>query len=248
MQSTLCAACCAYDTAVALIIPAAQARGFFWASLIGIALQWAVSLPTALAGGVAQIGLWWLTGGLGALWWPGFLILVAMIAAQVRRRWPAGEWSPRTIDRDRINRPVFSLGIAAALAGIAIWIASAWVSATSIGPLAQVLAFTNEFLATRAPVVLLFWTVSIALLVVVLIEGRWRLLTRRLQLASDIASLALSVWFLVGGQIFVAIKTDAIAKAILGLVAAMIAASLVMGLWRNRSHVRSSQTLSPPSA
>ena len=84
-----------YDTAAAVIIPAAQARSFLAVSLVGLALQWAVSLPPALAGGASQIGVWWVTAGLGALWWPGFLVVVAMIAALVRRRWPAsGSGSP----------------------------------------------------------------------------------------------------------------------------------------------------------
>ena len=237
-----------YDTAAAVIIPAAQARSFLAVSLVGLALQWAVSLPPALAGGASQIGVWWVTGGLGALWWPGFLVIVAMIAALVRRRWPAGDWSPLTLDRDRINRPVFSFGILAALAGIGIWIACIWVSATSSGRVAQLFVFSDNFLATRAPVVVLFWTVSIALLVVVLIEGRWRQLTRRLQLASDVASLALLAWFLVGGPIFVAAKTDTTAKGIIGLLVLILTVSLGVRLWRNRGHIRPPQTLSPPAA
>ena len=235
-----------YDTAAAVIIPAAQARGFFWATLVGVALQWAVSLPTALSGGVSTLGAWWLTGGLGALWWPGFLVVVAMIAALVRRRWPASDWSPRSIDRDRINRPLFSLGIAAALAGVAIWVAAAWASATSSGPIAKALALTSDFLATRAPLVVIFWTFSIALLVVVLVEGRWRALTRRLQLLFEIASLLLLTWFAVGGPMFVAEKTDAAAKGIIGLLVLISLAAMAIRLWRNRAHIHAPQTLVPP--
>ena len=52
-------------------------------------------------------------------------------------------------------------------------------------PLARVFAFDPDFLATRAPAVLLYWVVGIVVLVVVIIEGRWRELTRGLEMGAE---------------------------------------------------------------
>ena len=57
-------------------------------SLGGVALQWAVSLPLAFADlpgqdRLALLGRWWVSYGLGAFWWPGFLVVIAMVAAWI---------------------------------------------------------------------------------------------------------------------------------------------------------------------
>jgi hypothetical protein len=233
------------------IIPPAQTRGFAWATAIGVALQWAGSLPLALSGDLApavpessRLGAWWVSYGLGALWWPGFLVTVMMIAAWVRQTWPAtvADWKPKAADRERVSRPLYALGLAASLCGIALWVGIAWSVATFDNPFTRVLAFEPDFLATRAPVLLIYWAAGIALLVVLLVEGRWRDLTRRIDLGLKLAACALMSWFVFGGRIFVEDPADQSTKGALGLIILLILGQLAVDMWRTRRRIR------PPEA
>lgn len=230
------------------IIPPSQSVGFAWASLIGIALQWAGSLPLALSGQLfpnapesAHIGAWWTSYGLGAFWWPGFLVTVMMAAAWVRRTWPAKpvDWAPAAkFDRDHINRPAMMLGLGLALCGVAMWVFIAWIVTTTDSPVSRALALDQDFMATRAPAVLLLWAAGIALMVVLIVEGRWRVLTRRADMWNKIASCLLLAWFVFGGRIFVTEAADQMTKGCLVLIILLIACQVVVHVWRLRSRIR----------
>lgn len=233
------------------IIPPAHTRGFAWATVIGVGLQWAGSLPLALSGDLApavseasRVGAWWVSYGLGALWWPGFLVTVMMVAAWVRQSWPATvtDWKPKAADSDHISRPLYALGLAAALCGIAMWVGLAWSVATFSNPFTRALAFDPDFLATRAPVLLLYWAAGISLLVVLIVEGRWRDLTRRIDLGLKLASCAVMAWLMFGGRIFVSEAADESTKGILGLIVLLVLAELAFQVWRTRRRIR------PPEA
>lgn len=229
------------------IIPPSQSVGFAWASLMGIVLQWAGSLPLSLSGqlfpGVpesAYIGAWWTSYGLGAFWWPGFLVTVMMAAAWVRRTWPAKpvDWAPTVkFDRDHINRPAMMLGLGLALCGVAIWVFIAWIVTTQDSPFSRALAFDPDFMATRAPAVLLLWAAGIALMVVLMVEGRWRVLTRRADLWNKIASCLLLAWFVFGGRIFVTEAADQMTKGCLVLIILLVAGQVMFHVWRLRSRI-----------
>ena len=84
-----------------VILRAEQTRQFALLSLGGIALQWAVSLPRV--SDLQTLGTWWVTWGLGAFWWPGFLSMMALLTAWFRQwRTVEPQWSPRDVDRDRV--------------------------------------------------------------------------------------------------------------------------------------------------
>ena len=230
------------------IIPPSQSNGFAWASLIGIALQWAGSLPLALSGQLfpnapesAYVGAWWTSYGLGAFWWPGFLVTVMMAAAWVRRTWPPKpvDWAPAAkFDRDHINRPAMMLGLGLALCGIAIWVFVAWIVTTQDSPVSRALAFDPEFMATRAPAVLLLWAAGIALMMVLIVEGRWRDLTRRLDMGNKVLSCILLAWFAFGGRIFVTEAADQTTKGTLVLIVLLIAGQMAFHVWRLRNRIR----------
>lgn len=230
------------------IIPPSHTNGFAWATAIGVVLQWAGSLPLALSGQLfpdapesGRIGAWWVSYALGAFWWPGFLVSMMLVAAWVRRTWPAKttDWAPAaTIDADRINRTTHLLGLGLALTGIAIWVLVAWASVNFDTPFTRALAFAPDFLATRAPLVLLLWAAGISLLVVLIVEGRWRDLTRRVDMAIKIAAASLLGWFVFGGRIFVSEPADQTTKGILLLVALIVVAQLAVHVWRLRNRIR----------
>ena len=226
------------------VIPPAHTAGFTWATVIGVALQWFITAPMAAeqTPGAAWLGRWWLTYGLGAFWWPGFLVSMALAAAFVRQRWPAaGEaWKPKVVDGDHVNRGLFAVGLALALAGIALWVALAWWATTTTAqtPLARAFEFDADFLATRAPVVLLYWTFGIVLLVIVTIEGRWRELTRRFDVALKLVCCAMLAWIVLSGRVFVTDVTNDSVEGAVWLIILAIAADVAWRWWRRRSRIR----------
>lgn len=233
------------------VIPAGQTIGFAWATIIGVALQWATTLPMTLSGnlmpdlpGSTRITAWWLSYGLGAFWWPGFLVSMMLIAHLIRRLWPArlSEWKPSgKFDRDSINRIAHMIGLGFALVGVAIWVAIAWAVTTFDSPASRALAFAPDFLATRAPALLVFWAASIALLIVLVIEGRWRALTRRIDTCLKLAACALMLWLALGGRVFVTDAADETTKGFLILLVLLIAGQLLFELWRFRSRIPTPQ-------
>lgn len=230
------------------VIPPGHTTGFAWATVIGIALQWATTLPMMLSGQLtpglsesARFTAWWLSYGLGAFWWPGFLVSMMLIAHLVRRTWPArvSEWKPAgRIDRDHINRPAHMLGLGLALMGVAIWVLIAWAVTTFDTPATRALAFAPEFLATRGLVLLLFWASGITLLVVLIVEGRWRDLTRKIDIGGKLVACVLMLWFILGGRIFVNDAADEMTKGCLWLIVLLVAGQLAFHVWRLRSRIR----------
>jgi hypothetical protein len=90
--------------------------------------------------------------------------------------------------------------------------------------------------------VLLFWASGIALMIVLIVEGRWRDLTRRIDLGSKVVVCGLLLWFVFGGRIFVTEAADQTAKAALVLIAVMIACQVAFHVWRLRERIH------PPEA
>lgn len=227
------------------IIPPQHSRAFMWATVIGVALQWSVSLPLYAGSGVYNwVGAWWTSYGLGAFWWPGFLVSVMMIAALVRRRWPAvaGAWTPRSIDRDHVNRPLYMTGLGMALLGVALWVLLAWWSITNqdTSHVAKAFEFDAGFIATRAPVVLVYWAAAISLLVLVIVEGRWRPLTRRLDVGLKLVCAVMLAWIVLGGPVFVEPQADAPTRGMMALLALVLVLQAAWRLWRGRE-------MSPPA-
>jgi hypothetical protein len=222
------------------IIPPQHSRAFAWATAIGVALQWSVSLPLAAGSGVYNwVGAWWTSYGLGAFWWPGFLVSVMMVAAFVRQRWPAGldQWTPRSVDRDHVNRPLYMAGLGLALMGVALWVLLAWWSITNQGSshIAKVFEFDADFIATRAPVVLLYWAAAISLLVLVIVEGRWRPLTRNLDTALKLACVVMLAWIVLAGRVFVQEASNNGVEGAMALLAIVLAIQAGWSLWRGRA-------------
>ncbi|HLY78101.1 MAG TPA: hypothetical protein VKQ70_01920, partial [Caulobacteraceae bacterium] len=208
------------------IVQPQAAPNFALVCLGGVALQWAFSLPGVFIGAgsgseaLLRLGRWWLPGGVGAFWWPGFLVTNAIIAGWIARRWPASpDWSPRRqVDPDRANRLLLSLGLAAWLVGAGVLFALAWVAAHGPPTLARVFALEPAFLRWKAPWLGPIWAVQLPLYLAVVWQGRWRPLTRRLNLACNLAICLLCGWW-AASPIFVAPTTDGLPRAILAAIA-----------------------------
>jgi hypothetical protein len=234
-----------------IIKPSETAR-FLWLALGGVALQWALSLPAEMLGDKARGGApgsigdiayhlerWWLGPGLGALWWPGFLIVVVIIVAWMRQRWPEGEaWAPpRVLDPDRINRPLSAVGLAAWAAYMLFLALAPSLTPRLPGPLATAFAFDDGFLHAKAFWLFPVWLCDYAVHVAVFLRGRWR---RPLRMASQITGLALAAvlaWFATG-PVFQAKAADEITRVILLLLAVLCGAVLALRLWRDLGGAR----------
>lgn len=221
----------------AVIIPAEQTKSFALLSIGGVGLQWALTLPRVFEG--QPLAGWWLTWGLGSLWWPGFLAMIALVATGLRQLGlfkPA--WRPRIVDPERINRGALAFGLLWFAIGAATMICLPWIGSLMPDPLPQVFAFDPDFLRLRAWPVLLLWLGSFTTLAAVLLKGRWSPVTRRLEIAFNVAFVALLTWWLTVGDIFQAKATNDGAKAAIGLVILIIVVDLVFRLYRQQTRIR----------
>jgi hypothetical protein len=246
-----------YRPASFVIIRSAETPAFALTALGGVALQWALTLPAVFlapqhyAGqAFARLGAWWVSFGLAAFWWPGLMVVGALLLRWTQHRWPRVEtWEPpRLVDRDRVNRPLLALGLVAWALGAAIWIGMPWYGPHLPGALPRVFAFDATFLATRASWLLPVWAGHYAVHVMAMIEGRWRRLTRRLSLGLSLALAALLAWFIVGGPVFVSRPTDDAAKGLTALVVLLTLLAEAVNLHRELTRIgpARSSSLTPP--
>ncbi|SDQ33812.1 hypothetical protein [Pseudoxanthomonas sp. CF125] len=221
---------------VVAIIPAEQTKTFALLSLGGIALQWALTLPRVFDG--QPVVAWWFSWGLGAFWWPGFMVTMALIGMFARESGMFKRtWNPRTVDPERINRNAMAFGLAWYAIGVAFMICLPWTAALLPEPMPRIFAFDPTFLRERAPPVILLWLGGFATMFVAMLKGRWSKLTRRLSTAFALGFVVLLLWWMTAGNIFLSPATDEGAKAGLGLVVVIIVASLAYELYRRRPRI-----------
>jgi hypothetical protein len=236
-----------YRPAGFTIIRPADAPRFARIAFIGVGVQWVLSLiavsttplPAGSPGsdGLSRLGTWWLSWGIGSFWWPGFLICLTIIAAWVgSRRSATPQPAPvSVIDRDRVNRPVTILYAGLAMVGIAVLIAVVRLAEWAPGlpaPVLDALAIDPEFIASRAPWVLLLWAATGALALATLIAGRWTRTTRLVGVALDLAWIALLLWWVLAGPIFVTEAADTTARGLLFLLIVFPVVDAVLTLRR----------------
>lgn len=90
------------------------------------------------------------------------------------------------------------------------------------------LEFAPQFHTERLPWLLGVWGLTLLLYAWVTVQGRWRLLTRRIEAGLALASTLAVVWFLADGPIFRMGDIDRAAKAWLAVIAvAMLADAAV---------------------
>lgn len=221
-----------------VIIRAEDSRSFAWQAVGGVALQWALTLPRVFEG--QPLSAWWLSWGLGALWWPGFMVMMALIAAWLRSSGlvKPKAWHPRLVDPERVERRTLAFGLAGQAFGVALVASLPWLVHLMPEHMARVFAFDPAFLRERAAPVLLLWLGQFALYAHVLVHGRWSPRARGLGMASALAFLALLGWWIAAGNIFLAKASDDGAKAALGLVMLIIVVDLAVQFHRRPTRLR----------
>jgi hypothetical protein len=236
-----------YRPAMILIDPA-DSRRVLRISAIGMAVIWLLGLLDviggrpidSLDGTLYALSTWWFEVAIPSLWWPGVVFAFFATASWTHRRWPAtARWKPKPVDRDRISR----IGVGAALVffvcGTLVLLNPTWVIDGLIGGRMPVgaLAYDHDFYHQRAPWLLALMVTHLALYVVLLVQGRWHSLTRRIDVGLSLAICGVLTWILLVGDIFVGRPADQTVKGVIVLimVSALIDVSQKLRLERRRS-------------
>ena len=183
------------------IIDPADSTSFMRAAIIGAAalvLLGAISkrLPSlpGTADNLVKIGI---------LVWLGLLVVAFGAKNWIRRRWPATVlWEPR--DRDRANRVGTAVVVPIATFFVVLYGAPTWVLDQISGGRFDTswTAYTADFQRLRLPCFIGLMVGLLALLSFVAIQGRWRRLTRRINIGLNMALACLILSFAVDGNIF----------------------------------------------
>jgi hypothetical protein len=221
-----------------IVIPADGTKTFAWAAIAGLVLQWALTLPRVFDGSLAASS-WWLSWGLGAFWWPGFMAMGYLLGASLRTMGLfRPKWRPRIVDPDRVDRGVLAFGLAWFAIGVGFMLCLPWLAGRMPQPFPQVFAFDPGFLHERAWPVIPLWLGSFAALAMVYANGRRTVLSRHLETMFSIGFIALLGWWIAAGDIFLAKATNDGARAALALVIAIIVVDLLVKLHRQRARIR----------
>ena len=200
------------------IIDPADSRSFARAAIIGAGALLVLSALTrvmpslsAIADDLVKIGI---------LAWLGVLVVAFWAKNWIRGRWPAtAVWKPR--DRDRVNRLGTAMLVPIAMFFVVLYGAPTWVfDQLSDGRFdTSWAAYTADFQRLRLPWFLGFMVGLLALLSFVAIQGRWRRLTRCINIGLNMALACLILSFAADGHIFQSSLVDPIARNVLALVA-----------------------------
>jgi hypothetical protein len=212
------------------IIDPADSTSFMRAALIGagaLVLLGAISkrLPSlpGTADNLVKIGI---------LVWLGLLVVAFGAKNWIRRRWPATVlWEPR--DRDRANRVGTAVVVPIATFFVVLYGAPTWVLDQISGGRFDTswAAYTADFQRLRLPCFIGLMVGLLALLSFVAIQGRWRRLTRRINIGLNMALACLILSFAVDGNIFQSSRVDQIARNVLALVAVIYVPSVGVQLY-----------------
>lgn len=232
-----------YQPPGVVIIAADHTRAFALWSLIGMGLQWALTLPRVFDG--QPIAAWWLGAGVGAFWWPGFIVMMMLLGAGLRH---IGlfkpKWTPRIVDPDRVQVGLGVAGLVGMTFGAIFMTSLPWLAAAMPGPFPRIFEFDSEFLNTRAWPAVVLWAITIVSHAVAIRQGRWTKITRRVEYASTLAFIVLMMWWIAAGPIFAAPFTDEVTKAALALVILILIVTLAASLYRERTQIRPMRTTS----
>lgn len=207
------------------IIDPADARSFIRATIIGagaLLLLSALQKTLAPAPGTAENLV-----TIGILAWLGFLVVAFGAKNWIYRRWPAiALWKPR--DRDQVHRVGTAVLVPIASFIVVLYAAPAWVLGQISGGRLDTLwaTYTADVQQLRLPLFIGLLVGLLALLSLVAIQGRWRRLTRHVNVGLNMALAGLTLSLAVDGNIFQSTEVDQIARSVLALVAVIYVPSV----------------------
>lgn len=216
-----------YHPAIAIVDPS-DTRSFLIAALAGVVVVALISAPVIARHGRDAANVLMLA-------WLGFLVCWFGLKGWIWRRWPkSGQWRPR--DHDAANRGGTLALILIILLGMVCYGAPQWLFATLTGGLrlAPMLDYTDDFRDHRLPWLLATWGCAVVLMIVVLVEGRWRPATRAISVAVNIATILILTWFRFGAPMFVTPSIDANVRAALAFIIGVVLIDTAVRLYNMR--------------
>jgi hypothetical protein len=215
-----------YRPAGLTIIPPEQSKVFLAATMVGIAMQWAIGIAAAItrikAGATAStvLGEWLVFWGIGALWWPGLMLVSATAAAWLaRRRGVDSAADGSTAGSRGVNWMNVCIGLPLAVLCTLFIAAPGWF----VGHIASAefdtswAVYTEGFRALRLPALVVGMMGNLLLLVVIEIKGHESRAARRFGIGLGLGNIAIMAWCVVGGGMFVLEPVDKIARLVLAL-------------------------------
>lgn len=209
-----------YRPVLHVIDPADGAR-FVRLSVLGLLVIWGLGLLAQIeraqgtdAHWLNALQMWWVSSLLPSFWWPGVLVLWFSIAAWTRQRWPArSAWMPRDPDRLPGGRAGTVLAVLGIVAGLAVLVDPRGLLHALWGPtlspqVLEAFTYAEPFRRREGLVLWVLLALNVPLLLAVTVQGRWSRRLRRSSLALSLATIALMVWLLFGGPVFLGPHTD----------------------------------------
>ena len=98
------------------------------------------------------------------------------------------------------------------------------------------MAYDDDFLSFRGPVLLTFMVANLLPYGIVVVQGRWRPLTRNIATGLSVVICAILTWAVLAGDIFQARPTDQLVKVLLVLIIIITLLDVGLRLRRARRH------------
>jgi len=213
------------------IIDPADGYAFLRASVIGLVLIWGLGLleffqrPIGSGWDFLQaLGQWWGAALIPSMWWPGVLVVGFGAASWVRRQSPqTSHWKPRAGDRINGGRTAMVMGLAGILCGLFVLIEPRWVLNVLFGGRAapaayEALSYTDTFLRRQGSLLFVLLTLNIPLMITVIVNGHWSVITRRIEIGLGLLTCAAMMWAVLDGPVFMARASDGLVKSLLVLI------------------------------
>lgn len=215
------------------VIEPEHAPAFVKLAVLGVAVQWAFSLPGVFVAS-STFGGWWLESGFAALWWVGLLVIWFGIGAWVQRRLPVEphsfarpwahyifwlpvrqDWQPAQLDHPYSAAKIL-LPLATALT--IVFVSPEWFFGL-FDPGADVswARYDDDFRRQLLPVLLTLMIARIALFTTATVSRRWRARTELVRFGLWAGFVALLLWALVAWDIFASIRVDFLFKTWLSI-------------------------------
>ena len=223
-----------YRTGGLLIIPPEQTATFLRTAIGGVVIQWAIGGAAAVAHlnagvpGAIVLPQWFFSWGLGAFWWPGFMVLCAAIAA-----WLKARKSSRSIDGDsnmtssRLNRIGAAFVLPIALFFTVFYAAPVWFLSHLVPSMnTSWITYTDEFRTERLWALLGYMALNVALSALLTFKGYESRFSRQFAIAVGLAGVAVMTWCAFGGPALVVPSADQLFRLILAILALVVLVDL----------------------
>jgi hypothetical protein len=240
------------------LIEPADAPLFVRLATVCVALQWAFTLPAVFAGKTTA-GTWWTGWGLGALAWPGALLLWFAAAAWVRRVSPvdpdtrrrpwthwifwlpmAEDWQPNAARQPGPREVKVQIALAALVT--VFFAAPAWFLGMFVAD-ASWAQYDGGFSRWLLAPLIGLLVARLALFIAITADARRRGPTEILRFGLWVALVGLLYWSAFGWTIFTAPSIDALFKTWLSIFLLVNTLQIVAWLRRALTRVRAPASL-----